>query len=192
MSTPANLADNGNRDLVWDLDGFQHRRLAAEFVKRFENKLCVYSSTVEQLYTNYSIFFPEDEDRKMVILPDPYAYHDTFQNIPAAAVKGTGLNILPGEMLDKAGLFLAIPFRGESSARYKPVPLQVGLNAINRRRSPDNPFLPGVGTGDLREFQRRSPVLHLHCIQLDRLVTQSSMERSGIRRVISEKLPTIC
>jgi hypothetical protein len=45
-----------NNDLVWDLDSFQKRQRAQDFVMGFENQLCVYSGSVEQLYTNYNIF----------------------------------------------------------------------------------------------------------------------------------------
>lgn len=70
-----------NKDLVWDLDKFNKRKQAQKFVMGFENKLCVFSGSVEQLYTNYNIFFPKEEDRKLVILPNPYAHHDTFHGI---------------------------------------------------------------------------------------------------------------
>lgn len=180
-----------NKDLIWDLDGFQRRQLAADFIKRFENKLCVYSSSVEQLYTNYHIYFPEEEHRKMVILPEPYAYHDTFQNVPELAVVKTGMNIIPGEVAGKQGLYLTVPVKGGQGRQAKVIALQAALRAINERRAPDNPFLPVLVKGDLREFQQRMPMLHLHCVQLDRLGQRSELERSSMRRVIAGKLPSI-
>ena len=94
-----------NKDLIWDLDAFNQRQKAIDFVLGFENRLCVYSSSVDQLYTNYNIFFPKEEDRKLVILPNPYIPHDTYNGIPATAVTPTGLTILPGLMRDKPILF---------------------------------------------------------------------------------------
>jgi hypothetical protein len=135
--------EQSNNDLVWDMKEFKHRKLATDFVKRFENKLCVYSGSVEQLYSNYNIYFPEDEGRKMVILPDPYAYHDTFQGIDEGAIQMTGLTIVPGELIGKQGLHLTIPVKDkEGKRKYRVVPLQAGLQAINKRRPPDKPFLP--------------------------------------------------
>lgn len=180
-----------NRDLVWDLEGFKRRQLAARFIRRFENKLCVFSASVEQLYTNYSIYFPEEEDRKMVILPDPYAYHDTFQGVPELAVVRTGMNIVPGELVGKSGLYLTVPVKGEGKSRAKVLALQAALRMINARRPQDDPFLPVLVKGDLREFQQRMPMLHLHCIQLGRMTMRSQMERDSIRRVIVSKLPLI-
>ena len=55
---------NDNKDLVWDLEAFNQRQRAIDFVMGFENRLCVFSGSVEQLYTNYNIFFPNEEDRK--------------------------------------------------------------------------------------------------------------------------------
>lgn len=181
-----------NSDLVWDIDEFQQRKLATDFVKRFENKLCVYSGSVEQLYSNYNIYFPEDEGRKMVILPDPYAYHDTFQGVPEDAIQMTGLAIVPGELIGKRGLHLMIPFKNElGKKKYRVVPLQAGLQAINKRRPVDQPFLPILMKGDLREIENKVPALHLHSIRLDKLGARSAMERMGIQQVIAEKLPGI-
>jgi hypothetical protein len=180
-----------NRDLVWDLDGFKRRQLAVDFIRRFENKLCVYSGSVEQLYTNYDIYFPEEENRKMVILPDPYAYHATFQNVPSPAVARTGMNIIPGELVGKSGLYLTVPLKGGEGRKAKVIALQSALRAINERRPSDDPFLPVLVKGDLREFQQRAPMLHLHCVHLNRLGQRSQMERNSIRRVITDKLPAI-
>ena len=186
-----NISEEQNKDLVWDLDSFHSRQLAANFIKRFENKLCVYSTSVQQLYTNYTIYFPEDENRRMVILPDPYAYHDTFQNIPASAVTKTGMNIVPGEITGKTGLYLTVPVISNGVRKSKVIALQSALRVINERRTPDNPFLPVLVKGDLREFQHRVPMLHLHCIKLSELGQRSQLERDGVRRVIERKLPSI-
>ena len=184
-------SQQANNDLVWDMDSFHQRQMATNFVKRFENKLCVYSGSVEQLYSNYQIYFPEDEGHNMVILPDPYAYHDTFQDVPADAIKMTGLSIVPGELIGKKGLHLTIPIKSGNTKKMRVVPLHAGLRAINKRRPEGNPFLPILMKGDLREIKDRVPALHLHCISLDRLGSRSAMERMGIMQVISEKLPSI-
>lgn len=186
--------DASNRDLVWDFLGFKQRQLAAQFICRFENKLCIYSGSVEQLYTNYSIYFPEEESRKMVILPNPYAYHDTFQNIPESAVVRTGMNIIPGEVLGKTGLFLTVPVRsGDVSKKNqaKVIPLHTALKSISARRSPQDPFLPVLIKGDLREFRQQAPMIHLHCIRLPLLGERSELERGSLRRVVEQKLPSI-
>lgn len=179
-----------NNDLIWDLENFNQRQLAIDYVMGFENKLCIYSDSVEQLYTNYNIFFPEDEDRKLVILPNPYSHHDTFNSIPEEAITPTGLNIIPGEVLGKEGLYLTIPFKS-GKTRYRAVPLQIGLRVINQQRPEGQPLLPVLVKGDLRELEAKTPCLHLHCINLAKLGDLSGLDVSSIRNVIYDRLNNI-
>ncbi|MFL0795920.1 MAG: hypothetical protein K6L73_00280 [Cellvibrionaceae bacterium] len=178
-----------NKDLIWDLGDFGERDRATQFVMQFENKLCVFSGIVGQLYTNYSIHFPQDENHKLVILPNPYAHHDTLFGLPEDAAIDTGLNVIPGEMVGKKGLYITIPFK--KGGKVQPVPLQVGIKAINARRAPDNPFLPVLMKGDLRELNQNTPCLHLHAIEVKKLKDMSKMEVSDLQRVITERLPDI-
>ncbi|MBU3070116.1 hypothetical protein KOI40_09815 [Aestuariicella sp. G3-2] len=180
-----------NSDLIWELDSFSQRQRAIDFVMGFENKLCVFSESVSQLYTNYNIFFPKEEGHHLVILPNPYASHDVFHGIPENAVAPTGLNIIAGDMIGKEGLYLLIPFKGEKT-RYRAVPLHVGLRVINQRRPGNKPLLPVLKKGDLRELEAKTPCLHLHCIHLDKLQNRLSMlEVQGIQRVIVQRMDAI-
>ena len=43
------LSQAGNPDLIWDLDSLARRELAERFIRLFENRLCVWSESVEQL-----------------------------------------------------------------------------------------------------------------------------------------------
>lgn len=179
-----------NKDLVWDLDTFKQRQRAIDFVMAFENKLCVYSNSVEQLYTNYNLFFPKEENRKLVILPNPYAHHDNFNGIPEEAVQATGLNIIPGDMVGKQGAYLTIPFKSGKTS-YRSVPLQVGLRVVNQHRPPNKPLLPVLMKGDLRELNASTPCLHLHSLILDKMPKLSNMEQQAIRKVIIERTAAI-
>ena len=179
-----------NRDLVWELQSFKQRQRAVDFVMGFENKLCVFSDSVQQLYTNYNIFFPREESRKLVILPNPYAHHDIFNGVPGTAVSATGLNIIPGDVVDKAGLYLLIPAR-DSKSRFRAVPLHTGLRVINQRRPAEKPLLPVLMKGDLRELQAKTPCIHLHCLHLHKLNHLSALERQSIKRVILENLKVL-
>jgi len=176
---------NNNNDLVWDLAAFNQRQRAIDFVMGFENKLCVFSNSVEQLYTNYNIFFPREEARKLVILPNPYAHHDTFNGIPEAAVTATGMEILPGILKGKQALFLRIPFK---QGTVKTVPLQMGLRVVQQQCPPERPFLPVLMKGDLRELDASIPCLHLHRIHVNRLMTHSTLEKNDLEKVIKKRL----
>jgi len=126
----------------------------------------------------------------LVVLPSPYANHETYTGIPEVAIVATGLNIVPGEMFGKTGTFLTIPFKS-GKTRYRSVPLQVGLRVVNQHRPPEKPILPLVMKGDLRELNASTPCLHLHSINLDRLDSLSNIEKQGIRKVIVERISKI-
>lgn len=173
-----------NKDLVWELDTFKQRRQAHEFVMHFENKLCVFSASVEQIYTNYSIFFPPEENRRLVILPNPHAHHDICQGVPEPAVKATGLYIVPNP---KRELMLRIPLKTQDNP-WRDIPLQVGIKLVNSRRPAHLPLLPVLVKGDLRELDARTPCLHLHSLSLSNLTKLSTLEVNAIRRIILERL----
>jgi hypothetical protein len=176
-----------NADLVWDLDKLHQHQRAIDFIQQFENRFCVFSTSVRQLYTNYSIFFPEEANRQMVILPDPYAFHDTFSHLNRDAVQATGLHVIPGNLIGKKGLYLVISHKNKK-VRSVPIPFQEGIRQILRRSNSDDPFLPVLMKGDLREFNEKLPCLHLHRLRLGELAGLSSLECEGIRNIITDKL----
>lgn len=171
-----------NENLVWDLTKLTDHDRATRFVMRFQESLCVYSPPVEQLYTNYEIIVPDNDARKLIILPNPHAFHDTFSHINQDAVIKTSLFIAP----DAEGkLQLLIPL---GNGRSRPMPLGVGLNFIQTKLGPNVPFLPVLAKGDLREFRKNMPILHLHRIVLDKVTRHSEMEVRAVRKVIQDKL----
>ena len=184
--------DVSNKDLVWNLGQFSGQHIAANFVRLFENKLCIYSESVEQLYTNYSVKFFGEETLSMKIVPDPDSHYDTFQNIPVEALESTGLSIIPGQLVGKEGLQLSIPQPQGESGKMRVVSLQAGLESINTKRLGKKPFLPVIIKGDLRALRSKVPILHLHNMRLDQMTKLSEMERNGIRKVIQEKLQGLC
>lgn len=171
-----------NEHLVWDLAKLSDQDRATRFVMRFQQSLCVYSPPVEQLYTNYEIIVPDGDGRKLIILPNPHAYHDTFSHINEDAVVQTSLFIAP----DAEGkLQLLVPL---ANGQRRPMPLGVGLNFIQSRLGADVPFLPVLAKGDLREFNQTMPILHLHRIVLSKITRHSELEVRTIRKSIQNKL----
>jgi len=181
------LKKQRNADLIWDLEKIHQHKRAVNFVKQFENRFCVFSSSVRQLYTNYSVFFPEEANRQLVILPDPYAFHDTFNHLNADAVQSTGLHVIPGNLIGKDGLYMIISHRNQN-VRSVPIPFQEGIRQILRRSNSEDPFLPVLMKGDLREFNDQLPCLHLHRLRLQSLTALSSLDQESIRTVITDKL----
>ncbi|MFL0808528.1 MAG: hypothetical protein K6L60_14690 [Oceanobacter sp.] len=184
------LKKQRNADLIWDLEKIHQHKRAVNFVKQFENRFCVFSSSVRQLYTNYSVFFPEEANRQLVILPDPYAFHDTFNHLNPDAVQSTGLHVIPGNLIGKDGLYMIISHRNKN-VRSVPIPFQEGIRQILRRSNSNDPFLPVLMKGDLREFNDQLPCLHLHRLRLQSLTALSGLDQESIRTVITDKLMTL-
>ena len=175
-----------NADLAWDLDDFAQAQRAMDFVRQFETTLCVYSPSVEQIYSTYNMFFPEDWDRKLVILPDSGAYHDTFFYVERDSVTATGLYIIPGQLIGKKGLYLANVDENRSLGKRQ-VPFETAVRAIMANRPDDDPFLPVLAKGDLRELEQSWPVLHLHRVRPLALSQMSNLDRSNLANVVEEK-----
>lgn len=174
-----------NNDLTWDITEFRERKKAAMFIKSFENSFCVFSGTVNQLYTSYTINFPEVNPSKIIILPDQYKYHDTFNLVPESAVIKTRFQIV--RQGDKLEPMIRIPFRAGNKC-FHTLPLSVGLNFINRHYGKDDPFLPLLVKGDLRELDLSTHYLQLHRISLLGLQGMSQYQKEDIKRSISKKL----
>lgn len=171
-----------NEHLVWDLTKLSDYERATRFVMRFQESLCVYSPPVQQIYTNYEIIVPDNDARKLIILPNPNAFHDTFNRINEDAVVQTSLFIVP----DEAGkLQLLVPL---SNGGQRAMPLGVGLNFIQTKLGPNVPFLPVLTKGDLREFRASTPILHLHRVVLHKITKHSELEVRAIRKVIQDRL----
>lgn len=189
MST-ALETNTANNDLVWSLDNFSQRDMAKSFVSRFESRLCVYSPSVEQIYTNYTLNFPSTESGKMVVLPNPYAFHDTFHGISQDAVRDTGLFIVPGTLIGKSGLYIIVKYKN-SNVKPVPLPIRHALKRMVKTSKDDDPFLPILIKGDLREFDVDIPCLHLHRIKLNELALRSEYEKDSIKTAIFDKMSSL-
>ena len=179
-----------NDDLAWDLEDFSQAQRAMDFVLQFETTLVVYSPSVEQIYTTYNMFFPDDWDRKLVILPDAGAFHDTFFHITRASVTATGLYVVPGELIGKEGLYLA-NMDANRNMGPKQIPFEAGMRAIMAKRPKEDPFLPVLAKGDLRELEQSWPVLHLHRVKPAVIENMSALDRTSLTNVITEKLESL-
>ncbi|MCY1381209.1 hypothetical protein D9M69_690900 [compost metagenome] len=124
----------------------------------------------------------------MVVLPEPYAFHDTLHGIDPSAVRRTGLCVLPGAVLGKPGLLMSTQVREGGPAprtmAFKPALAQI----ISNQKKIGDVFLPILMKGDLREFGQQLPYIHLHRLQVHKLTRLSAFERSDIQQAIIRKL----
>lgn len=173
-------------DLIWDLGNITNKNQAINFLNRFEQSLCVFSSAVSQLYANYKIAAINNAEN-LIILPDPYAWHDTFQSVPSECIKGTGLFIVPGKAIGRdGGLFLLQ--RSKKTGKYKTMELDQGIGLARRASSEQHPFLPVIMNQDLRQLPNRAPLLHLHRVDTRLLSHLSQFQIADIARTITNKI----
>lgn len=175
-----------NPDLVWNLDSISNKNQAVDFLNRFESSLCVFSASVSQLYANYKIQAINNAEN-LIILPDPYAWHDTFQSVPSACVKGTGLFIVPGKAIGgKEDLYLLQ--RSRKTGKYNTMELDKGITLARKSSSSKYPFLPVIMNQDLRQLPNRAPLLHLHRVDTQGLEHLSNFQVDDIASTISTKI----
>jgi len=181
------FAGSNNLDLVWALDHITDKARAKQFLKNFESRLCVYSPSVSQLYTRYEINLPIRVEDSLVVFPDYQDITATYSHISSQAIVPTNIFIVPGEAMKKDGLFVVIKPKGTSKP-LKAVPLMQGLKKIQQVFGNQDPFLPILMKGGLREIGNKIPCLNLSRIKLSALDKCSKLECTSIRGNIIEKL----
>ncbi len=69
--------------------------------------------------------------------------HSTIRsiNVPEEAVQATGLHIVPGETINRDGLYIVITQK-DQDVRSIPIPFKEGLRQILKRFQGNDPFLP--------------------------------------------------
>ncbi|WP_019528371.1 hypothetical protein [Dasania marina] len=177
-----------NPDLVWDLNRITHKNQAINFLNRFESSLCVFSSAVSQLYANYKIQAINNAEN-LIILPDPYAWHDTFQSVPASCIKGTGLFIVPGKAIGGSEELYLLQ-RSRKTGKYNTMELDKGIALARKATAGKSPFLPVIMNQDLRQLPNRAPLLHLHRVDTTLLAHLSGFQIDDIARTIVTKIDT--
>jgi hypothetical protein len=105
-------------------------------------------------------------------------------------VVATGLYIIPGELIEKKGLFLSNVSEGRNLGSRQ-IPFEPGMKAIMKKRPGDDPFLPVLAKGDLRSFEQSWPVMHLHRVKPKVLAEISDLDRNQLGNVIGEKLESL-
>lgn len=178
-----------NQDLIWCLENNNKDFSSVRFLKYLESALCLFSSSLKQLYSNYEIVGNKDSSR-MVALPNPYAFHDTYDDIIADAIIPTGIHITPSKGFSETSTELSILYRSKDSGKIKSVNIRNGLKAI-QKKYPLDTFLPVMTTSDLKLINGKLPSLHMHRLDLDKLENLSPFQKTDIKNVIKEKMSTM-
>lgn len=182
-----------NADLHWDLGHVVHKSRAIAFFQLVSSAFCVYSPGVRKLYSNYEVVLPNDFERGLVVLPDPYNFHDTFNEVDSGAIRKTGIRLIPGDCMGGKGLYLALPMKKQGKVKHRLVPLEEAISLLDRlyQKQTGSPFLPLLLKGDLREFRASTPYLHLHSLVPLKLTELSSFQQSDISQTIVQRFAKI-
>jgi hypothetical protein len=183
------LTEVSNSDAIeWDIDHIVNKYSAYRFAKMFENRFCVYSPAVQKLYPAYEILEPNANAEKILVLPIMDADSEPYNNVESHSVTGTHVRVIPGELVGRQGIYLAMPGQ---SGKNRALPLKEGLEELRKAKYEGRAFLPVVMNGDLREFDKKHPFFQLSLICVDGLKNMSAFERSDMANVIDTKLEDI-
>lgn len=174
-----------NKDLVWSLTSMKEKEAAIEFFSRLKDSVCIYSPSVEILYTNFEVLPIGDLNNGLVMLPNPSAQHDQFYNISPKAIASIKVAIVPGQPYGHDSFMIQF-------SSGKVVPFKRGLMMLNVMFKKKNiPFLPVVERGDLREVNTRHPSLYLHVIKPSLLSEVSELDKNYLEKAIVDRFGNI-
>lgn len=194
MSLSISSVTSVNSDLDWDISGFKQRIYLRRFLELLGNSICVFSDSVSQLYSNFTLHLPSDNKSNVVVLPSRYEHHDTFNNFPLKAVTQTSIIIYPKILRGELVLYMELPFRNNDLGNGRPkiykrrLPLSIALEILSKRGVQNGAFLPVLMKGDLRALDANIPCIRLHNVNINQIPKLSGFEKDNIINCISLKL----
>lgn len=179
----ANLASK----VVWNISDFRNKAMALQFVTSLRQTLCVYSNTLHHIYGEYAIESVRQDGLSLVVVPQTYSL-ERFTHIPENAISPTGIFVFPGWYFGhKAPYVMTLPVRdGKRMKRSRPILPENTFHMIEKR-IPGKTFLPLLQRGDLREFNQRTPYVHLHRLLPEKLDTLSAFDRGQLSGLILDR-----
>jgi len=171
-----------DEQLVWELDALSDPDRAGRFASRCRKAFSVYSPQTTQIYARYEILIPTGGPRRLLIMPNRHAVQDIFARIPSGAITPTNLFVKAGE-----GNEIHMVMQMTNQKQHV-LPLDVGLKLVQQKLGPNNPFLPVLAKGNLREIEPAVPVMHLHRLQLDKIDDYSEEERFSLSRILQDNI----
>lgn len=157
-------------DLVWSTKDLKDEERGRLFLAEMAEFIPVYSPLVRQIYGDYDLNFVQES---VVVIPKIMGHLETYSHINGAAVRKTSTQLVPGDR----GVEMIIPTKNKT---YK-APLVTGLRFMERSIGAE--ILPVIQKGDLKQYKRDRPALHLHAIDVRRL-DLSEFQKNDLARMI--------
>ncbi len=173
--------------VVWDISDFSNQAMALEFVNSLRSTLCVYYNTLSHIYGEYNIETVRQDGLSLVVVPHTYSL-ERFTHIPEHAIRPTGLSLFPGWFYGhKAPYVMTMLVKNKNGRRRTKPILPENALAVIDKLEPGKAFLPLLMRGDLREFNQRTPYVHLHRLVPEFLTTLSAFDRGQLAGLILDR-----
>lgn len=185
MNLQGSAPNTPSPDLIWEMGQQQDRELTERFLLSLSNRLCIHACSSARLHADYSLHLSANA-AQVIVQPNAANLLETFHHVTPAALRRTGLYLLPGQ---EGPLLARLDAEGQTVDVH---PLKKAMALILARfKQRGEPFLPVLIKGDL-EVCRGTPRLHLHRLQINELALLSPFERRSIQRAVSDRLLALC
>lgn len=186
-----------NFEILKNLKEIENSAAVFNFLKAFENKLFIYSPSVEKIYLNYSFIFPNKELNNIAILPNHKDEMSKVHNISIKYIsKKPYVSVMPADIIDGNGTVVKILNSDTiNSSKY----LKIELDIIKKIQDEitnihGHDFYPIVLTNGIRRLHESLPVIdiyHLDLIELEKDGIISNFDLFTIRNFLISGIKSI-
>ena len=185
----ADSDSNSKASLVWSLEGVSDQERSMQFLMMFQDTFPVYHRYMEQIYLRYS--FTRPPGASQVIIEPSYQLHESVNRVTEDALEDQHIYILPGEVVDKPGLFLRYPrMRGSGLSETVTADLSASIKVLYLEfRLRKEPLIPVFSKQSIRDYQQAGvPNMELDLYNLEKDPHLSPFNRSDIFEAIYSRL----
>lgn len=176
-----------NFEILKNLKEIEDSLNVFKFLQAFENKLFIYSPSVEKIYLNYSFIFPNKDSNNIAILPNHKDEISKVHNIPLKYIsKKHYISVMPADIIDSSGTVVKILNSEKMTpSKYFHIELDI-LKKINKeiKEIHSHDFYPILLTNGIRTLHNYLPVIdvyHLDLIGLEKDGYISSLDLFTIK-----------
>jgi hypothetical protein len=185
----ADSEQSTKKSLVWSLEGVSDHERSMQFLLMFQDTFPVYHRYMEQIYLRYS--FTRPPGASQVIIEPSFQLHERINRVTEDALEEQHIYILPGEVVDKPGLFMRYPRmrRGDLSETVTAnlaTAIKVLYLEFQLRKER---LIPVFSKQTIRDYQQAGlPNMELALYNLDKDPHLSPFNRDDIFHAIYQRL----
>jgi hypothetical protein len=179
------LARQAPDDLGVSLDSFAQPELAADFFMQLDNLFAVFSPSVKKLYSSYNATLLNTAGKgKIVVVPDFSNFSTIYSHISLDAVSSSSVMVFPGAAHGRDGIYMA---GKDKNGKMVASPIHMGIQKVLAGDYQDGAFIPVILMKELQQLPNRPhPCIHLHKLDLNKLLSRSAFDRKSIATLIQK------